>query len=125
MTNTIKFRIIGLMSNFRECPRRLAIAVLKSGGVQYVKNLSAKKTPEKKRTWLQKKNENCFRQKNFIQQAQKGQKETVSVKKCKAESKKARALYFLPFLTFKTTLERGYKKDLNEKNNFFKTEPGL
>ena len=43
-------------------------------------NLSAKETPEKQRTRLQKKNENCIRQKDFIKKKTLGQKETFSVK---------------------------------------------
>ena len=69
----------------------------------YVKNLSTEKTPEKERAWLQKKNGNCIRQKNFIKKTLERQKEAVSVTG-KAESNKAYALCFLPFLTFKNIM---------------------
>ncbi len=97
MTNDYFFRIINLMSNFSAyIAVMLANSSKISGGVEHVKNLSTKKTPEKERAWFQKKNENCFRQKNFIKQTQKRQKEIVSVK-AKAESKRQMPYAFCLF----------------------------
>lgn len=94
----LKFRIINLMSNFRKRSLVSKITTVKiSGGANNVKNLSAKETPEKERTWLQKKNEHCFGQKDFIKQTQKRQKEIVSVTQSKAESKRQMPYAFCLF----------------------------